>query len=114
MFGTYLLLDSESIALVFATLGCWAGYATAVLFARRAFVSRSLKPLGQRIIQAGFGVGVVAAIALEVVWSPNPKIYIPWGLFLWPLISFMLVGMLSTLWPNRSMQPTGEEQPAAD
>ena len=94
-----------------ASIACWVGYCFAYVFCRRAFISRSLAPLRSAVVMSGLVTGVVAGVVLEVMWSPNATIYIPWGFFLWPTASLVILGLLGPMWPNPALNTDAGHAP---
>jgi hypothetical protein len=60
------------------------------------------------------GVGLVGGIVEEVMLRDIAKAAFPIGFFEIAPLSWIIAGVITTKLPNPSIQPTGQQRPAAD
>jgi hypothetical protein len=109
----YGLIDYWSGGALLAAAACWWGYVTAFLFVRRSFMTRSRTSIRSAWIISGLLVGIVGGVVVEVMSSPSPIVYIPWGFFLWPTVSLVILGLLGPMWPNPALNADAEHSQRA-
>jgi len=90
----------------FLCVGLLAGYVAAVRECFMAFRPIAATKGASASSLAWLVLAVIAGVWLELLWSGNPKLPVPWGCFLWPLLALQVLGYVAKMWPNRSLKPT--------
>lgn len=96
----YGLFDYYSGGSLLPAIGVWIGVISAVIFARSALVSRSLASIRSPFLIAGLLLGLCGGTAIEIMVWDNPKVGFPLTFFLWPMLCFLLIGLIAPKLPN--------------
>ena len=97
----------------FPAIACfWLGFVAAVIFfvvCLKGTLRHALSPW----LLIPIGVGLVGGIVEEVTLFDNARVSFPIGFFEIAPLAWIIAGVIATK-PNPSMQPTGQQRPAAD
>ncbi len=97
----------------FPAIACfWLGFVAAVIFfvvCLKGTLRHALSPW----LLIPIGVGLVGGIVEEVMLFDNARVSFPIVFFEIAPLAWIIAGVIATK-PNPSMQPTGQQRPAAD
>lgn len=99
----YGLFDYYAGGSLIPAIGAWLGVVSAVVFARTALVSRSLASLRSPFLIAGLLLGLSGGTAIEIMVWDNPKVGFPITFFSWPIVCFVIVGLIAPKLPNPAL-----------